>query len=694
MWEIPVKDYLKNPTYPNIIKLVNDGTTDYNEEGGERTSADWDNIRTQTEFEMDAPSLSWKPDRIYEQTDTKIQNLLFNFWAKHGPTIEPKSMKLLGYDMDKYDERSVVWDNLQEYYGDEELNNIVQERLEGLHDSWSYEYIVTSFEPIEEGDGEIIVNILVNGDTQIPISQESGGGSIDMSLWEINEKAQNQTLDNYSDDNIETLEETYEEVRSTISNDIQEVLLKDLPIDMNLDYLDISEPGTFEDYVKFNKVEKAVITEDDGYINDMVYRDQPRKKHIRRMSRDMGSLSGFPIKEFMNMPPPENESEDTEGEIVYLETLPVDEKLVQSADEIEQHFSQFLNSKGLEYPKEELKSVMRGVSAIILKLKYHYNRPRPFQIAQAKGLELNSETLESSSSPSYPSGHATQGRFIGKFLSHMYPQYTEELMKIGDEIAYSRNMAKVHYPSDSTFGKLLGDEMYDYVYQPQPELEMELDEYCPMGRPNKCEVVNYDKLPDTIHEYVDKNLDKKLKLNKGGEFNEEDNKECTKGMYYCSEDEICKPDSQKLKEQYELQTPTDRKKIELTSYLFPVLDDNYVITPHPRGEINYDGTQMAIFSYDEDRFIMVEDLYNAIEGMIQKGLPQEETEIIIEVMTDWINSRMTIKPELYEQITIQKVVRRTINEMVEPDDRKVPGRYYEWVPITPNKNKRVSTHVV
>ena len=52
---IPVTDYLKDPTYPNIIKLVDDGTTDYNEEGGERTSEDWDNTRTQIEFEMDAP---------------------------------------------------------------------------------------------------------------------------------------------------------------------------------------------------------------------------------------------------------------------------------------------------------------------------------------------------------------------------------------------------------------------------------------------------------------------------------------------------------------------------------------------------------------------------------------------------------------------------------------------------------------
>ena len=59
------------------------------------------------------------------------------------------------------------------------------------------------------------------------------------------------------------------------------------------------------------------------------------------------------------------------------------------------------------------------------------------------------------------------------------------------------------------------------------DIDLELDEYCPMGKPNKCEIVDYDKLPDTIHEkeldeYVDKDLYKTLKLSKRGEFREQD----------------------------------------------------------------------------------------------------------------------------------------------------------------------------
>ena len=339
------------------------------------------------------------------------------------------------------------------------------------------------------------------------------------------------------------------------------------------------------------------LDEEDGIIDDMVYRDEPMDKHTRRMSKDLGSLEGFPIEGFKNIPPPPNESVETEEEIEYLEDIPVDKNLVHSADEIGKHFSDFLTPKGLEFPTQEIKEVMIGVKAIILKLKYHYNRPRPWQIAQAKGLELNSETLQSSSSPSYPSGHATQGRFIGRYLADLYPEYSSELIKIGDDIAFSRNMAKVHYPSDSAFGKLLADEMYEYVYNPQTE---------PV-----------------------------------------------------------------LQEQYGMVSPIEAKKRDTTSQLFRILDDNFSIHPHPRGELTYNGKQMAIYSYHNEMFVPITDLYDSIDGMTEAGLPKEDIEIFIDIVTDWVNSRMVIKPELYEQLMdIDK-------EEVSPE-LKVGDRIYVW----------------
>jgi len=209
----------------------------------------------------------------------------------------------------------------------------------------------------------------------------------------------------------------------------------------------------------------------EGAIDDMVFRNKPKKRHIKRMEKDLGSLSGFPIDQFKNSPPPKNESGETEEEIQKLDSIVVDSDFVNSADDIDGHFEEFLDSTDLEYPIEEIKKYMSGVRSIILQLKYHYNRPRPGQVADAKGMDFDRESLKSASTPSYPSGHATQGRFIARLLTDMYPEYEKQLMKIGDDIAYSRNVAKVHYPSDSEFGKKLGDEMYDFISKTKTKIK-------------------------------------------------------------------------------------------------------------------------------------------------------------------------------------------------------------------------------
>ena len=75
----------------------------------------------------------------------EIQDLLFNFWKKFGPTLDPDRLKLIGFNMNDADDRTKVIFNLVEYYGDEELINIITDRLEGIQ-GWEYEYVVTSID--------------------------------------------------------------------------------------------------------------------------------------------------------------------------------------------------------------------------------------------------------------------------------------------------------------------------------------------------------------------------------------------------------------------------------------------------------------------------------------------------------------------------------------------------------------------
>ena len=431
---------------------------------------------------------------LREGTKPQTQELLFNFWKKVGPTLDPNKLKLIGFNMDNNDDKRVVWDNLREYYGDEELTNIIQERLDGLHDSWNYEYIVTDFS--FHGD-EIYLNALVNGDTQVPMTQEEGG-AIDMSLWDINKKAAEDNYHNYYDD-------IYDEARDSVSDDIKEVLLKDLPVDADLEYLDISEPGSFETYVKENELE-IIREEDDGYIddyvgtpeviteskiNDLVWSEKPTQKHKKRMEKEFGKFEGFPIDDFMSTNPPKNDSEESMDELMLLDSLPVIEEFVDTTDDIFPHFEKYFKEKDLEFPEEELKDIVKDTSPIILKLKYHYNRPRPQQLANAKGLKFHQETLDSSKTPSYPSGHATQGRLIANILGDKYPEHKSEISKLGNEIGTGRLVAKVHYPSDDLFGKELGNSLYNFIKDKEIVKE-ELD----------------IKIVDDKHKYKHKDYDK------------------------------------------------------------------------------------------------------------------------------------------------------------------------------------------
>ena len=186
------------------------------------------------------------------------QDLLFDYWAKHGPTIDPDSLKLLGLNMSDYKDRGIVWSNLQEYYGEEELNNIIQDRLVEVSQSWEYEYIVTTVEPFTFDDQSITVQALVNGDTTIPISFIDGSVR-DVSLWDISEL----TEDSYEEQLSYIYEEITEDLRST---------MVDLPVDLFLEHIVFSEPGRFA-YLLAN-TELEVLKE--GIEGDKSDEDYPK----------------------------------------------------------------------------------------------------------------------------------------------------------------------------------------------------------------------------------------------------------------------------------------------------------------------------------------------------------------------------------------------------------------------------------
>lgn len=166
----------------------------------------------------------------------------------------------------------------------------------------------------------------------------------------------------------------------------------------------------------------------------------------------------FDISKFKSYPPPSDNSEETKKEIKYLKSIDLKKRFVQEKDDIDGNFIKFLKTKGID-EKKLIYKLGGDVHSIITDLKNYYKRPRPFRLDP----KLNDSLLKSMEGFSYPSGHSTQSNLIYLVLSHKYPKYKQELKKIKDDIVYSRQMAKAHYPSDIKFGEKLARSLFNYL---------------------------------------------------------------------------------------------------------------------------------------------------------------------------------------------------------------------------------------
>ena len=171
----------------------------------------------------------------------------------------------------------------------------------------------------------------------------------------------------------------------------------------------------------------------------------------------MELLKNFPVKKYLDKKPPSDNSTTTKGEIKELTKIPIREKFIKEKDNIKKSFNKIVKEDKL------VKKLIDSSAPIILKIKKHYNRPRPKVIAKKMKTKMEDMEMASMKTPSYPSGHSVQGYLIGMALSKMYPQKRNKLMKTARDISYSRRVARAHYKSDSLFGEQIGKDMYNHI---------------------------------------------------------------------------------------------------------------------------------------------------------------------------------------------------------------------------------------
>lgn len=194
-------------------------------------------------------------------------------------------------------------------------------------------------------------------------------------------------------------------------------------------------------------------------LNDLTY-GNPTKDQLDFIKGSCLVDSLF--DEFKDLVIPNNDSElvkDELNEIVdslaivsqpqnqeYLKRyLAYDRNLIQA-------LSSIFKQKNIEV-EELVSDIVADIQNLIYKLKYYYQRPRPFQLARYYKLKLFPYKSFSAHSPSYPSGHTVEAIVILNVIGNRHPteyQYCKELI---DDIAYSRIYLGHHFPSDNDGAK-------------------------------------------------------------------------------------------------------------------------------------------------------------------------------------------------------------------------------------------------
>ena len=193
-------------------------------------------------------------------------------------------------------------------------------------------------------------------------------------------------------------------------------------------------------------------------LNEMTYNDGASERHQNKIDRPITLFEDISIS---LQPFPENTSKKTLEEVKYLSEIEEDVDYVRENDKVKESFGKLHEELELEYNEDEAGKYLKESSKYIMELKYKFQRPRPHQIADFYGIDLNGVDLDSMKTPSYPSGHATQGYLLGMIYSERYPQYNEEFIRLAEDIAESRIIGKAHYPSDKKAGIELAEKLFE-----------------------------------------------------------------------------------------------------------------------------------------------------------------------------------------------------------------------------------------
>jgi hypothetical protein len=127
------------------------------------------------------------------------------------------------------------------------------------------------------------------------------------------------------------------------------------------------------------------------------------------------------------------------------------------------YFKDGLIKNGIE--ENEVNGLVDGVIQdtlpLLTKLKYHFQRPRPYQLAEYYKLKLFPYKSYSANTPSFPSGHAFQAKLLTEVIGNNYPDTYAFMRDLFNDICYSRIYLGLHYQSDIDVGIFCAEKVLE-----------------------------------------------------------------------------------------------------------------------------------------------------------------------------------------------------------------------------------------
>ena len=119
----------------------------------------------------------------------------------------------------------------------------------------------------------------------------------------------------------------------------------------------------------------------------------------------------------------------------------------------------WFNADSLPLTAALVANVWKDAEYLIWKYKNYFIRIRPYK------LEPGLKNLEETNWAAYPSGHATNSYVNAYLYSELLPEFTSFFIKDAYDMAHSREIIGVHYPSDSESGRVLAWQLVKRLLQ-------------------------------------------------------------------------------------------------------------------------------------------------------------------------------------------------------------------------------------